>query len=69
MHLLTDVLAGLSVAALVNSLKGVTACCGTGTVPYAREHLWSPYYLAASMRGPPLSIIRQCIEQQRAPGG
>jgi putative transposase len=30
-------------------------------------HFWSPSYFAASCGGAPLSIIRQYIEQQRAP--
>lgn len=40
------------VSNLVNSLKGV---------------LWSPSYFASSCGGPPISIVRQYIEQQRTP--
>jgi putative transposase len=61
------------VSALVNSLKGVSArrlrSQYTGQVNHARMngHFWPPSYLAASCGGPPLSIIRQFIEQQQRP--
>ncbi len=63
----------VSVSALVNSLKGVSARMlrsqYTGKVNRARVngHFWSPSYLAASCGGAPLSIIRHYIEQQRRP--
>ena len=63
----------VSVSALVNSLKGVSARMlrsqYAGQVNHARinGHFWSPSYLAASCGGAPLSIIRQYIEQQQRP--
>jgi len=70
-HLLVIYPPKVSVSALVNSLKGVSARMlrseYTGKVNRARMngHFWSPSYLAASCEGAPLSIIRQYIEQQR----
>lgn len=61
----------VSVSALVNSLKGVSARMlrsqYTGKVNRTRMngHFWSPSYFAASCGGAPLSIIRQYIDQQR----
>jgi putative transposase len=62
-----------SVSALVNSLKGVPAQMlrseYTGRVNRARinGHFRSPSYFAASCGGAPLSMIKQCIEQQKRP--
>ena len=70
-HLLVLYPPKVSVSALVNSLKGVSArrlrSEYTGRVNRARMngHFWSPSYFAASCGGAPLSIIRQYIEQQR----
>jgi putative transposase len=72
-HLLVEYPPKVSVSALVNSLKGVSArrlrSQYTGRVNRARinGHFWSPSYFAASCGGVPLSIIRQYIEQQRRP--
>ena len=72
-HLLVRYPPKVSVSALVNSLKGVSARLlrteYTGKVNRARMngHFWSPSYLAASCGGAPLSIIRQYIEQQQRP--
>ena len=72
-HLLVEYPPKVSVSALVNSLKGVSArrlrSEYTGRVNRARMngHFWSPSYFAASCGGGPLSIIRQYIEQQRRP--
>jgi putative transposase len=72
-HLLVNYPPKVSVSALVNSLKGVSARMlrsqYTGRVNHARMngHFWSPSYLAASCGGAPLSIIRQYIEQQQRP--
>src|ERR1700749_5042466 len=72
-HLLVNYPPKVSVSALVNSLKGVSARMlrsqYTGKVNQARMngHFWSPSYLAASCGGAPLSIIRQYIEQQQRP--
>jgi putative transposase len=63
----------VSVSALVNSLKGVSARMPrseyTRRVNRARinGHSWSPSYFAASCGGAPLSIIRQYIKQQQRP--
>ena len=73
-HLLVGYPPKVAVSALVNSLKGVSArrmrSEFTGRVNWhiMHGHFWSPSYLAASCGGAPLSIIRQYIEQQRAPG-
>jgi len=72
-HLLVFYPPKVSVSALVNSLKGVSArrlrSEYTGKVNRARMngHFWSPSYFAASCGGAPLSIIRQYIEQQQRP--
>jgi putative transposase len=70
-HLLVFYPPKISVSALVNSLKGVSArrlrAEFTVLVNRARTsgHFWSPSYFAASCGGAPLSIIRQYIEQQQ----
>ena len=72
-HLLVRYPPKVSVSALVNSLKGVSARLlrteYTGKVNRARMngHFWSPSYFAASCGSAPLPIIRQYIEQQRRP--
>jgi putative transposase len=72
-HLLVHYPPKVSVSALVNSLKGVSARRlrpeFTGRVNRARMngHLWSPSYFAASCGGAPLSIIRQYTGQQQRP--
>ena len=73
-HLLVLYPPRVSVPALVNSLKGVSARMPPLGVHRAREpgaamngHFWSPSYFAASCGGAPLSIIRQYIEQQQRP--
>jgi putative transposase len=72
-HLLVFYPPKVSVSALVNSLKGVSArrlrSEYTGRVNRARMngHFWSPSYLAASCGGAPPSIIAQYIEQQQRP--
>jgi putative transposase len=60
----------VTVPALVNSLKGVSArrLRQRYRVRTHREHLWSPSYFAASCGGAPLSIIRAYVENQRRPG-
>ena len=63
----------VAVSAMVNSLKGVSArrlrseFAGRVNRAIRHGHFWSPSYFAASCGGAPLSIIRQYIEQQRAP--
>lgn len=72
-HLLVEYPPKVAVSALVNSLKGVSArrlrSEFTGRVNryIMHGHFWSPSYFAASCGGAPVSIIRQYIEQQRAP--
>jgi putative transposase len=72
-HLLVNYPPKVSVSALVNSLKGVSArtlrsqYTGRGNRATANGHFWSPSYLAASCGGAPLSIIRQYIDQQQRP--
>ena len=72
-HLLVHYPPKVSVSALVNSLKGVSARLlrseYTGKVNRARMNgrFWSPSYFAASCGGAPLSIIRQYIERQQRP--
>ncbi|HTR91482.1 MAG TPA: IS200/IS605 family transposase [Trebonia sp.] len=72
-HLLVIYPPKVSVSALVNSLKGVSARMlrseYTGKVNRARMngHFWSPSYFAASCGGAPLSIIKQYIDQQQRP--
>ena len=73
-HLLVLYPPKVAVAALVNSLKGVSArrlrAEFTGRVNRASMHgrSWSPSCFAASCGGAPLSILKQYIEQQRRPG-
>ena len=72
-YLLVEYPPKVAVSALVNSLKGVSArrlrAEFTGRVNRAsmHGHFWSPSYFAASCGGPPLSIIRQYIDQQQRP--
>lgn len=66
-HLLINYPPKVAVAALVNSLKGVSSrrLRQTYAVRTHREHLWSPSYFAASCGGAPLEIIRSYVESQR----
>jgi putative transposase len=72
-HLLARYPPKAAVSALVNSLKGVPArrlrprLTGRVNRHITHGHFWSPSDLAASCGGAPLSIIRQYIEQQKAP--
>lgn len=68
-HLLIEYPPQIAVSKLVNSRNGVSSrrlrqCYRVRT---HRDHLWSPSYFAASCGGAPLSIIRQCVENQRRP--
>lgn len=72
-HLLVNYPPKVSVSRLVNSLKGVSSRMirlkGYASV---QQHLWgkalwSPSYFAGACGGAPLSVIRQYIEQQKAP--
>ena len=62
----------VAVAALVNSLKGVSSRLLHQQRPDIRKRywkgvLWSPSYFASSCGGAPISIVRQYIEQQKTP--
>lgn len=72
-HLLVNYPPKVAISTLVNSLKGVSSRRLRQIHPalvrrYWRGVLWSPSYFASSCGGAPISIIRQYIEQQRAPG-
>jgi putative transposase len=68
-HLLVEYPPKVPVAALVNSLKGVSArrLRQRYRVRTHREYLWSPSYFAASCGGVPPSIIQAYVEGQRKP--
>jgi len=71
-HLLIHYPPKRSVSSLVNSLKGVSSRLLRLERPDLEKHywknvLWSPSYLAASCGGAPLGIIKQYLEQQKAP--
>ncbi len=71
-HLLVQYPPKVSLSALVNSLKGVSARRLRQDRPdiarrYWRGGLWSASYFAASCGGAPIEVLRQYIEQQRAP--
>jgi putative transposase len=71
-HLLLEYPPKVAVSSLVNSLKGVSSRLLRKQRPdianrYWRGVLWSPSYFAASCGGAPIAVIRQYIEQQRAP--
>ena len=71
-HLLVHYPPKVAVSALVNSLKGVSARRLRQERPdiarrYWRGGLWSASYFAASCGGAPIEVLRQYIEQQRAP--
>jgi hypothetical protein len=60
----------VTVARLVNSLKGVSSRLLGDRRPeipgcYKDGVLWSPFYFAGSCGGAPLSIIAQCVRNQR----
>ncbi|MGH8181620.1 MAG: IS200/IS605 family transposase [Steroidobacteraceae bacterium] len=71
-HLLIEYPPKLPVSSLVNSLKGVSSRLLRQRRPDIRKRywkgvLWSPSYFAASCGGAPIGIVRQYIEQQKAP--
>lgn len=72
-HLLVNHPAKVSISCLVNSLKGVSSRL-IRKANYNEidnklwgDKLWSPSYFAASCGGAPIEILRQYIEQQKAP--
>lgn len=71
-HLLVNYPPKVAVSGLVNSLKGVSARRLRQDRPdiakrYWSGGLWSASYFAASCGGAPIDVLRQYIEQQRAP--
>ena len=71
-HLLVTYPPKVSLAKLVNSLKGVSSRKLKLHHPevanrYFKSALWSPSYFAASCGGAPLDIIKQYVEQQQTP--
>jgi putative transposase len=72
-HLLVNYPPKVAVAALVNSLKGVSSrLIRLKNYPSIRrmlcgKSLWSPSYFAGSCGGAPIAVIRRYIEQQRTP--
>jgi putative transposase len=65
-HLLAEYPPKVSITALVNSLKGVSArrVRQRYKIRTHREHLWPPSYSPPPCGGAPLEIIKQYIEQQ-----
>jgi putative transposase len=71
-HLLIEYPPKVSVAALVNSLKGVSSRLLRKHLPLMSQYywkgvLWSPSYFAASCGGAPVNIVKQYIQQQASP--
>lgn len=73
-HLLVLYPPRVSVASLVNSLKGVSSRMLRKNFKIFKQAywsdkvaLWSRSYFAASVGGAPIEILRQYIEQQNAP--
>jgi putative transposase len=71
-HLLVNYPPKVAVSNLVNSLKGVSSRLLRLERPNIRNRywkgvLWSPSYFASSCGGAPISIVRQYVEQQKAP--
>lgn len=71
-HLLVHYPPKVAVSGLVNSLKGVSARRLRQDRPdlakrYWSGGLWSASYFSASCGGAPIDVLRQYIEQQRAP--
>jgi len=71
-HLLIEYPPKVSVAKLVNSLKGASSRRLKNTFPELHLHfyngaLWSPSYFAGSCGGAPIDIVRKYIEQQETP--
>ncbi len=71
-HLLVNYPTKISIAKLVNSLKGVSSRMLKKEFPeladfYYKGALWTPSYFAASCGGAPLEIIKQYIDKQNTP--
>lgn len=69
-HLIVSMVPKVSVAALVNSLKGASSRILRKERPDLKKHflgrevLWSPSYFAASTGGAPLEVIKRYVQQQ-----
>ena len=72
-HMLMNYPPKVSVASLVNSLKGVSSrMIRKKNDPGIRKKLWggalwSPSYFAGSCGGAPIAVVRQYIEHQQTP--
>ena len=73
-HLLVMYPPRISIAILVNTLKGVSSRILRQQFSIFKESywgngvaLWSRSYFAASVGGAPIEILRQYIEQQKTP--
>jgi putative transposase len=71
-HMLINYPPKVSLAKLVNSLKGVSSRRLRQNWPeleqkYHQGVLWSPSYFAGSCGGAPIEIVRKYIEAQKAP--
>ena len=71
-HLLVEYPPKVCVSKLVNSLKGVSSRRLKQKFPELKKYywkgaLWSPSYFAGSCDGAPLEIVKQYIENQKAP--
>jgi putative transposase len=73
-HLMVSYPPKVSVSALVNSLKGVSArLLRAAKLPEVQkklwgDHFWSPSYCAVSCGGAPLEIVAKYIRSQRGSG-
>ena len=71
-HLLINYPPKVAMSKLVNSLKGVSSRKLKLYHPevanrYCKSALWSPSYFAASCGGAPVEVIKQYLQQQKAP--
>jgi putative transposase len=71
-HMLINYPPKVSLAKLVNSLKGVSSRRLRQNWPelekrYYKGVLWSPSYFAGSCGGAPIEIVRKYIEDQKTP--
>lgn len=70
-HLLVTYPPKVSISALVNSLKGVSARrLRAAALPEVEDklwgpHFWSPSYCAVSCGGAPLEVVQRYVQQQR----
>lgn len=73
-HLLIHYPPSVALSRLVNGLKGVQSrYLGREFAGHLRnylwgEHLWSPAYFAGTGGGPPLTLVKKYIENQKRPG-